>query len=201
MFRGREKEIAILKKQFSQDKRTAVLVYGKRRIGKTTLILEASKAFDGVVVCHTCVKSSYEGNLNLLARSICLGLGCPVIGFATIFDLFDFVRMQNKNILISIDEYQYFRQSKSGDEVDSFMQVVIDALPTNVKLVLCGSYISVMKKLLLESNPLFGRFSSVIGLEEFDYKDSSLFYPSVPIRKRIELYSVFWGGLLSSWKT
>ena len=80
MFRGREKEIAILKKQFSQDKRTAVLVYGKRRIGKTTLILEASKAFDGVVVCHTCVKSSYEGNLDLLARSICLGLGCPVIG-------------------------------------------------------------------------------------------------------------------------
>ena len=194
MFRGREKEIAILKKQFSQDKRTAVLVYGKRRIGKTTLILEASKTFDGVVVCHTCVKSSYEGNLDLLARSICIGLGCPVIGFATIFDLFDFVRMQNKNILVSIDEYQYFRQSKSGDEVDSFMQVVVDALPANVKLVLCGSYISVMKELLLESNPLFGRFSSVIGLEEFDYKDSSLFYPSVPIRKKIELYSVFGGS-------
>ena len=63
MFLGREKKLSRLKEQFSSQKRTAVLVYGKRRIGKSTLIKEAAEGFDGTVISYLCSKTSYKGNL------------------------------------------------------------------------------------------------------------------------------------------
>ena len=194
MFIARKKELAELKTEFSSNKKSAVLVYGKRRIGKSTLIKEASKDFDGIVVNHLCVKSSFEGNLDLLTRSIMISLELPEMKFSTVFDLFSFVNKQNKKILIILDEYQYLKESLKEGEVDSYMQGVIDSLSENVKIVFCGSYIAVMKELLKESNPLFGRFTKIIRLEELDYYDASLFCPNLSNREKIRFYSVFGGS-------
>ena len=57
MFIAREKELLELKKQFASEKKSAVLIYGKRRAGKSTLIKEASKDFDVIVINHLCVKA------------------------------------------------------------------------------------------------------------------------------------------------
>ena len=194
MFIGRDKELEILHQQFNAAKRTAVLVYGKRRVGKSTLIKEAARDFAGVVINHLCIRSSYEGNLNLLCRSVCLALGLPPMNFASIFDLFDFLKSYSKPILIVLDEYQYLKDSLKENEVDSYMQVIVDSLPENVKVVLCGSYISIMKELLLESNPLFGRFTAIVHLEEFDYYDAAKFYPDLSVRDKIRFYAVFGGS-------
>ena len=194
MFTGRTKELNELNTELISDKKSAVLVYGKRRIGKSTLIKEASKSFKGVIVNHLCVKTSFEGNLDLLTKSIMLSLELPETKFSNIFDLFSFVDKQNKKILIILDEYQYLKESHKEGEVDSYMQAVIDSISDNIKIILCGSYIAVMKELLKESNPLFGRFTKIIRLEELDYYDSSLFYPKLPNREKIRFYSVFGGS-------
>ena len=194
MFIARNKELSELKKEFTSTKKSAVLVYGKRRIGKSTLIKEASKDFDGIVVNHLCVKSSFEGNLDMLTRSIMISLELPEIKFPTIFDLFNFVNKQNKKILIILDEYQYLKESLKEGEVDSYMQGVVDNLSPKVKIVFCGSYIAVMKELLKESNPLFGRFTKILRIEELDYYDASLFYSKLPVREKIRFYSVFGGS-------
>ena len=47
-----------------------MLVYGKRRVGKSTLLREAAKRFEGVVINHMCVTSTFEGNLELIYQSI-----------------------------------------------------------------------------------------------------------------------------------
>ena len=60
------------------------------------------------------------------------------------------------------------------------MQAVIDKLPENVKLILCGSYITAMKELLEESNPLFGRFSLIQHIRDFDYLDVAKLCPCSP---------------------
>lgn len=73
------------------------------------------------------------------------------------------------------------------------MQAVIDRLPNNVKLILCGSYVTVMKELLLEDNPLFGRFSLIQHIHDFDYYEASLFYPNLPVRDKVAFYGVFGG--------
>ena len=194
MFLGREKELALLKDEFETKKKSAILVYGKRRIGKSALISEASKFFDGIVINHLCVKSNYEGNLALLSRSVCSSLFLPEIQFNTIFDLFDFLKLQNKKILLILDEYQYFKQSLKDTSIDSYMQSIIDGLSENIKLVLCGSFITMMKELVEESNSLFGRFSLVIHLQEFNYLDAAKFFPNLVYSDRIAFYSVFGGS-------
>ncbi|MCR5189399.1 MAG: hypothetical protein K6C97_10720, partial [Treponema sp.] len=149
----------------------------------------------GTIINHLFVKSSFEGNLSLLCRSIMTSLDLPTsISFTNLFDLFDFLKKQNKPMLIVFDEYQYFKSSLKEGELDSYMQHIIDTLPDNIKLVLCGSYISIMKELLLEENPLFGRFTKVIRLEEFNYYDASKFYPNLNVRDKIRFYSVFGGS-------
>lgn len=194
MFIGRKKELLELKEQFSSSKKTAVLVYGKRRVGKSTLIKEAAKDFEGIVINHLCVKTNFKGNLQLLSRSITLALGFPQIEFSTIFDIFDFLKKQGKKILLILDEYQYLKESLRDMEVDSYMQSILDSVDSNVKIVLCGSYIAIMKELLKEENPLFGRFSKVINLEEFDYYEASAFYQNLSVREKIRFYSVFGGS-------
>lgn len=195
MFVSREREISELKEGLSTFKKSAVLVYGKRRIGKSSLINEVISDFDGIIVNHLFVKSNYEGNLSLLTRSVLSALNLPVaMSFPTIFDLFDFIKTQNQRILLVFDEYQYFKESLKEGEVDSYMQLIIDSLPDNIKIIFCGSYISVMKELLEESNPLFGRFTKVMRIEEFDYFDAAKFYPNLPLREKIRFYAVFGGS-------
>lgn len=195
MFIGREKELNELYQELKSKRKSAVLIYGKRRIGKSTLISQASKSFDGTIINHLFVKSSFEGNLTLLCRSIMTALDLPKsISFNNLFDLFDFIKKQNRPMLIIFDEYQYFKSSLKDGELDSYIQHIIDTLPDNIKLILCGSYISVMKELLLEENPLFGRFTKVIRLEEFNYYDASKFYSDLSVREKIRFYSVFGGS-------
>lgn len=195
MFIGRENELSELTNEIrNPDKKSAVLIYGKRRVGKSTLIKEASRSFDGLVIHHICVNSTYEGNLTLLYQTISEALSLPSVSFNTIFDLMSFLGSTGRNILLILDEYPYLKQSGKKNEVDSYMQRVIDNLPINVKLILCGSYITIMKELLQEENPLFGRFTLIQHIREFDYYDAARFYPKLSINDKIAFYAVFGGS-------
>ena len=194
MFIGREKELKALSAELSTwKKKTAVLIYGKRRVGKSTLINEVAKVFDGIVVNHLCVSSTFEGNLEFIYKSVSESLSLPNIRFDSLFAMMDYLGTLDKKILLIIDEYPYLKQTKKKNEVDSYMQAVIDRLPKNVKLILCGSYITIMKELLAEDNPLFGRFSLIQHIHDFDYYDAAKFYPDLPIREKVAFYSVFGG--------
>ena len=194
MFVGREKELGMLAEQFASRSRTAVLVYGKRRVGKSTLISRAAKGFDGTVVEHVCAESSFQGNLELLCRSVGKSIGMPTLRFGHLLDLFDFLSSRAERLLLVVDEYQYFKASLRGAEVDSYFQAIVDSLPEHVKLVLCGSYVTVMRELLDEGNPLFGRFSAVLHLEEFDYYDASRFFPGKSPFEKVATYGLFGGS-------
>ena len=194
MFVGRQRELKALTSELSSwKKKTAILVYGKRRVGKTTLIKEAAKSFDGVVINHLCVTSTFEGNLELIYKSVSEGLSLPNIKFDSLFAMMDYLKTLDKKILLIIDEYPYLKQTKKKNEVDSYMQAVIDQLPENVKLILCGSYITIMKELLAEDNPLFGRFSLIQHIHDFDYYEASQFYPNLSVRDKVAFYGVFGG--------
>ena len=195
MFIGREKELSQLNVELSAWKRkTVVLVYGKRRVGKSTLIKEAAKKFDGVVVNHMCVTSTFEGNMELIYQSVSEAIGLPNIRFGSLSEIMDYLGMIDKKVLLIIDEYPYLKQTKKKNEVDSYMQAVIEKLPENVKLILCGSYIAMMKELLEEENPLFGRFSLIQHIRDFDYLDAAKFYPELSVRDRVAFYAVFGGS-------
>ena len=125
MFIGREKELEQLRKELNKKSKSAILIYGKRRIGKSTLIAEALKGFDGIVINHLCVQSSFVGNMEMLYRSVSRAMDLPNVRFETLFDLFDYLGSQKKKIAIVLDEYPYLKESMKKKEVDSYMQRVI----------------------------------------------------------------------------
>ncbi len=194
MFVARTEELNILEEQLQQETRTVVLVYGKRRIGKSTLIRKAAEQFRGTVINHLCIQSTYDGNMVMLSRSICQALRLPEIQFRELDDLFRFLEAQNQKILLVLDEYQYLKNTKRRNEIDSILQGIVDQLSGRIKLILCGSYISVMKELLEEENPLFGRFTSIIHLEELNYYDASGFYQNVDTKRKIDQFAIFGGS-------
>lgn len=118
MFVGRENELAELRRELRSWKRkTAVLVYGKRRVGKSTLINKDADSFEGVVINHLCVTSTFEGNMALLYQSICTSLSLPKMSFESIFAMMDYLKSLEKKILLIIDKYPYLKETKKRERL------------------------------------------------------------------------------------
>ena len=205
MFAGREKELSELKTQLDSTEKTFVLLYGKRGQGKSTLISEASKAFDGIVINHFCARTTFEGNIILLNDSISqtLGLENPLKGkdFA---ETFNFLKEQDKKILLIINEYHLLRNSNKT--VDLLIHKFVQEMPDNIKLVLCESYLPDARDMLLETNPLSEAFTLNLAIDEFDYLGASVFYSRYNVKDKIQFYSVFGGSAfvlskLDYWKS
>lgn len=186
---GRLKERQALK-EFVNGRSKACMVYGLRRIGKSYLIQEELKEMGRNFIYFECVEASVSANLRLFCSSAGFN---PVMPSATFLDAFNELARKDGDVVVVIDEYQNLHLKEEDVAIDSLMQVAIDQCPPGMKIILCGSYVTAMKKLLKEENPLFGRFDPVIHLESMDYLDSALFYPDVPTREKIEYYSVFGG--------
>lgn len=77
------------------------------------------------------------------------------------------------------------------------LQSVIDEYRdrSNMKLIICGSYVDTMKELLAKQNPLYGRIDLTLNLKPMDYYESALFYPDFSDEDKVRIYSVF-GGIL-----
>ena len=130
MFIGRNKELTELQNELSDwGHRSAILIYGKRRVGKTTLIQKAADSFQGIVINHFCVSSTFEGNLELIYRSVSDALELPMIRFESLSAMMDYLKTLDKKILLILDEYPYLKQTRKSSEVDSYMQILIDRLP------------------------------------------------------------------------
>ena len=167
---GREKEKGKLLR-FLEGKDKACLVYGLRRIGKSYLIQNTLSASGRKVLYFECVEASMDTNLRLFCSSFGVN---PMLPYATFLDAFMELGRRDGNIVIVIDEYQNLNRGDSDADVDSLMQAAIDQAPAGMKIIICGSYVTAMKKLLEKENPLFGRFRPIIHLEAMDYLDSGL---------------------------
>ncbi|MBQ0071851.1 MAG: hypothetical protein KBS81_08385, partial [Spirochaetales bacterium] len=93
-----------------------------------------------------------------------------------------------------IDEYPDMTLLEPAQTIHSMFRQIVDTLPLNIKLILSGSQLDMMKSLLDSANPLFGRFHIVIKLEDFNYMEAASCYPQAPVYEKVGFYSVF-GGL------
>ncbi len=194
MFVGRDEELKAI--QAVLDKRSgSVLVYGKRKVGKTTLILEALKSSKDTTVYYECLKSSMQDNINGFVSVLVKTKVLPVqIGFASFKEVFQYLNTLDKTLNIIIDEYPYLKQFNKGEMVDSIFQTIIDNNITNIRLFISGSHVGMMKDLLEEKNALYGRFSLNIKLKELNYRETAVFYNDKTVYDKIAFYSVFGGS-------
>lgn len=194
MFIGRQEELKAI--QAVLDKKSgSVLVYGKRKVGKTTLILEALKSNKDTTVYYECLKSSMQDNINGFVSVLVKTKVLPVqIGFSSFQEVFQYLNMLDKTLNIIIDEYPYLKQFNKGETVDSIFQTIIDNNITNIRLFISGSHVGMMKDLLEEKNALYGRFSLNIKLKELNYRETAVFYSDKTVYDKIAFYSVFGGS-------
>ena len=159
-FLGREKEILVLEKEYNRDS-GFVVIYGRRRIGKTTLIKQFIKGKTAFYFLAT--KEVESQSMKRFAGVIARTTGNSVLqkaAFSDWLDLFQAVadyKPNEKKVLV-IDEFPYL--VKVNDSFPSILQNAWDEIlkDSNVMLILCGSLISMMKKHALSyESPLYGR--------------------------------------------
>lgn len=192
MFIGREKELTLLQQDYIGK---AVMVYGKRRVGKTTLIQKALENCQYQTVYYECSKGAMQDNIDGLVRELVRVKILPVpLNFSTLQDVFIYLNALPQIIVVVIDEYPYLKKATDSATVDSLFQNIIDNRLSNIELILSGSHIGMMKDLLQERNALYGRFAVTIKLNELNYLDAARFYPDRTPYDKVAHYAVFGGS-------
>lgn len=192
MFVGREQELALLQQEHIGK---TLMVYGKKRVGKTTLILKALEQCPYQTVYFECLKGTMQDNIDGLVQELVRVKVLPVpLAFSSLQDVFAYLSTMTQKMVVVVDEYTHLYAMNDSGVVDSVFQSIIDNRLSNIELILSGSHIGMMKDLLQEKNPLYGRFAASIKLEELNYLDAAKFYPDKSAYDKVAHYAVFGGS-------
>ena len=170
-FYDREQEIAFLRETRETAKKAArfIVVTGRRRIGKTTLVREAykDKPFVYFFVARKAESELCEAYLEELSEK----LGIPTLGSSRHFsDIFRYLMELSvtQSFTLVIDEFQdFFRVNKA---VFSEMQDIWDKYEktSRMNLIVCGSIYSLMQKIFKDKKePLYGRNTGELKVKPF----------------------------------
>lgn len=198
MFVGRQRELAVLQRELNGAKPSLVVVYGRRRVGKSTLILRALEGRAHVYFQATRVTD--PDSQELFRRQIGRALGSdPILdGLVGWEALLGYLQRQAEarypGLTVVLDEFPYLCEANRA--LPSIVQKVWDgvrATGSPLNLILCGSSISFMEELLAERNPLHGRQSAELDVAPLSYREAAEFFPSWSPEDRLRAYGVFGG--------
>ena len=195
-FVDRATELATLEEQFSEQESSFVVIYGRRRVGKTALITEFLKDKRGLYFLAT--EESEEQNRIVFRKQVAEFLGDELLRHAAVDNwdiLFDRLTQNDERLVIALDEFQYL--GKANPAFPSIFQRIWDMMLSkrNVMVILCGSLISLMENQVLSyQSPLYGRRTAQIRLKQVPFRFYGEFF-SVALSRRamIERYSVTGG--------
>lgn len=194
-FIARDDELKRLDKILDSDFFTFSLIYGRRRIGKSELVKHAIKNKDCLKIYYECKEVNELSNVESLSEVLSDKLNLPTISFKNMESILDYIfkLSLDRKIILVLDEYSYLKSTIKG--IDSIIQSLVDKYKdsSNMSFIILGSFVDIMKSLLLHSNPLYGRIDFTIELKEMNYYDSSLFYPNFSNEDKVRIYSVFGG--------
>ncbi|MDO4939932.1 MAG: ATP-binding protein [Lachnospiraceae bacterium] len=196
MFVGRERELAALEDFYNASGFGMMIIYGRRRVGKSRLIMEFVK--NKKTLFYTATKVGKERNLELFSQQV-VNLFLPELSnvkLQMLEDVFDLIsqKLTDEKLILVIDELPYW--AEKDEALLSIIQKYIDTrwIDSNLKIILCGSSLSFMEnKVLSEKSPVFGRRTSQIKLDAFDYLDAAKFVPGYSPRDKAICYGITGG--------
>lgn len=194
MFVGRNEELKLIHSLLEKTS-ASIMIYGKRKVGKTTLIKKGLENSTDKTIYFECLKAPLEDNIESFVNILVKENVLPVkLNFTSFSDIFSYLNSFPKTFNIVIDEYPYLKAFTKSETIDSIFQSIIDNYITNIRLFISGSQIGMMKDLFEERNALYGRFTTSIHLTELDYISCAQFYNNKSIYDKIGFYSVFGGS-------
>ena len=198
MFVGREKELAFLESKYTAENGQLIVLYGRRRVGKTETLKEFCK--NKPHVFFACRECTDKLQLRTFSEKM-LKEDIPARRYISQFEnweqafrsVTDLPSGDMKKLLI-IDEFPYM--CRGNTSIPSVLQNLWDEVlkDENVMIVLCGSSMSfIEKELLSEKNPLYGRATGVYRMTEMDFYDAVKFFPDYSDTDKVIAYSVLGG--------
>jgi len=196
-FFNRTDELEFLAGQARDDRAALVVLYGRRRTGKTSLLKNFAEGRRSVLFVAD--QESRADQIAAFSRVAVAALGEDGLE-GTTFPSWEaalrFIgsRARMKPLVVVLDEFGYL--CESDPSLPSVLQRLWDAelRDTRLHLVLCGSYVSFMEKEVLGAkNPLYGRRTGEWLLQPFRFQDARAFFPRRPLDEQVTIYGILGG--------
>ncbi len=195
MFVGRKEELDRLEALYRSDTFQMVVVYGRRRVGKTTLVREFAKSKE--ILFFTALDQADKDNLADFSRQLWEFFDMPqATPFASWADAFDFLakQAQCRRFVLMFDEFPY--AAARNKALPSVLQACIDSKlkQSALFMVLCGSNQGFMESEVLgRKSPLYGRRTAQIKIEPLGYLDAAKMLPGLDAQELFRYYGCFGG--------
>jgi AAA+ ATPase superfamily predicted ATPase len=197
MFYGRDSELKKMNALYDSEEHQLVVMYGRRRVGKTTLINEFCK--DKRTLFFPALESSAERNLRAFSKTI-NSLVYPGSSVSSEYSSFDdaftkiYEEAKKERFVFVIDEFPYL--AKADSSVSSVLQHAIDHkfTKTGIFMILCGSSMSFMENQVLGHNsPLYGRRTAQFKIEPLNYLAAAEAHPDFSAEINAVIYGITGG--------
>ncbi len=188
MFINRTPELLYLNKLYSANKPELIILYGRRRIGKTALLREFIQDKNGLYLMADVSENILDHFSRVISKQY------SFVKFVTWDDLFEFVKAQSrKRFVLILDEFQYLYQVNKA--FPTILQRWWEELvKTKIMIILCGSSISMIKKIAMGyGSALYGRKTAELELKPLSFIDAKKFIPKLSIDDFVAIYSIFGG--------
>ncbi len=192
---GRKREYELLQRLYDSNKFELLVMYGRRRVGKTYLVANFLDSKEGV---YFMAKEKDDiSNVKGLWKALANYYGNIPSFFSpsNLSEILDFIDGNGRDLFLVLDEYQWFGENL--DNLNSILQEYIDRWKRNnrrIRIVLCGSIISMMKSLAEDKqSPLYGRQTARLELLPFSYLEIGEFFPEISEKEKLEAYMMTGG--------
>ncbi len=198
-FVGRDAELAMLQKAYASRSAGLWPVYGRRRVGKTELLLRF--VADKPAIYFSAGRKLRNPQLSDFMRAAAAGLGTPALSGAAPDSWESALRLavaaapRDRRLVLVLDEFQWL--CESSPELPSVIQRLWDLewqRRNDLMLVLCGSVIGFMEREVLGTkSPLHGRRTGSLHLQPFGFREAGLFQPRWSAEERARAWFVCGG--------
>lgn len=197
---GRQIELQRLEDMYNSSQFEFLVMYGRRRVGKTTILQEFAHKHN--VVFFSAQEKNDALNLSDFSKIVQIHFDQHFIAaFPGWEDAFNYVSVRSdvsgqssEKTVVIIDEFPFI--AKQNPTVKSILQHSVDHdwKNKNLMLILCGSSVSFMlNDVMGYESPLYGRATSTMEVLPFDYLESADFFPGYSEIQKAIAYGILGG--------
>lgn len=206
-FIGRRHELALLDKLYQRQEAQFLILYGRRRIGKTALLQEwistnvDSQIPPDDILYWMATQTSTTNQLREFSQTVLrhMSPNTPISPTFS-YDSWEMALAQvaeyatHRRFVLILDEFTYVMQANT--HVPSLIQRIWDhqLKHSNLFLILTGSLAGIIQRTILDYQaPLYGRATSKLKLQPLSFGALPLFFPSMPTEQRVAVYAITGG--------
>jgi len=195
-FVNREEELAALESRYKSGKTEFVVIYGRRRVGKTALILRFMRNKRGVYLLAR--ETSSLENLRRFSERLADHFGDEVLRKNPLRSwdaLLEYLaaKAERSRLVVAIDEFPNL--VRGSPELPSILQEYLDLRfpSTRLFLIICGSSVGMMERLLGYKSPLYGRRTAQLKVGPLRFQKIRGFFPRYEWKELVEVYGILGG--------